>query len=132
MTTTSLGGRNVLVVEDEYLMAMSLSDELQEAGAKVVGPAASVAKAMRLVDAADAIDFALLDLNLGGESAFPLADVLAARGVPFVFLTGYDASAIPAAYRAVPRLGKPLAADEIVRSVAAALAGGVPPSDRAG
>ena len=124
MTDTPLSGRHVLVVEDEYLMAMALSDELVQAGATVVGPAPSVDRATGLVASGATIDFALVDLNLGGEPGFPVADVLAANGTPFVFLTGYDASAIPDAYRAVRRLNKPLAAEEAVRHVAAALAGG--------
>lgn len=105
MTGAKLDHQHVLIVEDEYPMAMSLSDALEKAGANVIGPAASVEKALALLKTADAIHFALLDLNLGGESALPVGDALAARGVPFGFLTGYDAGAMPPAYRSIPRLG---------------------------
>lgn len=121
MSNALLAGRSVLVVEDEYLMAMSLAEELQDAGATVIGPAASVSKATTLIEHCDAIDFALLDLNLGGERAYPLADLLNAKGVPFVFLTGYDAGAVLEAYQAVGRLRKPLAATDVVRHVGHAL-----------
>jgi len=122
VTTPTLAGQSILVVEDEYLVAMSLSDQLKDAGADVIGPAAFVEKAARLIDTHKTIDYALLDLNLGGESSIPLADLLLRKGVPFAFLTGYDAAVIPPAYGAVHRLGKPLSASELVRHVCTALA----------
>ncbi|MDC7807553.1 response regulator [Luteimonas sp BLCC-B24] len=121
MSLLALVERRILIVEDEYLAAKCMADALQAAGARVVGPAASVAKARALLDRPDPIQFALLDLNLGGESALPLADELTMRGVPFVFLTGYDASAIPQPYRAAPRLVKPLSTDDVLRLVGDAL-----------
>ncbi len=121
MSLRALVERRILIVEDEYLAAKCMADALQAAGARVVGPAASVAKARALLDRPDPIQFALLDLNLGGESALPLADELTMRGVPFVFLTGYDASAIPQPYRTAPRLVKPLSTDDVLRLVGEAL-----------
>lgn len=102
-------GRRLLVVEDEYMIAMELVSTLEELGAEVVGPAASVEDALALVGSdGDRLDAAVLDINLRDERVYPVADALAARGVPFVFATGYDATAIPPAYAATPRCEKPV------------------------
>jgi ActR/RegA family two-component response regulator len=105
----ALRGRRLLVVEDEYLIAASLACTLQSRGAEVVGPAGSVRDALALVEAeGEQLDGAVLDINLGDERVYPVAGALAARGLPFVFLTGYDASVIPDAYAGVPRCEKPV------------------------
>lgn len=102
-------GRRLLVVEDEYLIAASLARALEGRGAEVVGPAGSVRDALALVEAeGDRLDGAVLDINLRDERVYPVADALAARGVPFVFLTGYDARVIPDAHAGVPRYEKPV------------------------
>ena len=89
--TVDLRGLNVLVLEDEAVIAMLLEDMLVDLGCKVVGPAAKVAEALQLVRS-EQIGAALLDLNLGrGETGYPVADALAARAVPFAFVTGYGA-----------------------------------------
>jgi DNA-binding response OmpR family regulator len=88
----ALGDKRVLVVEDEAIVAMLVEDELREAGAEVVGPAASVGGALRLIEAAakdGGLSAAVLDINLQGRAVAPVADRLAALGVPFVFATGY-------------------------------------------
>lgn len=108
-----LSRRRVLVVEDEYLLAAEICGELAAAGAQVVGPAATVAAALRLLDGDATLDAAILDVNLGGEFVFPVADVLRARGVPFVFCTGYDDWALPSLHRGTPRCEKPVALDAI-------------------
>lgn len=105
--SASLRGRRLLVVEDDYLIADELRNELVEAGAEVIGPAATMAKALQMIGADAALDGAILDVNLGGEKVFPLVDVLRERGIPAVFLTGYDRSGIPAAYADVPLCEKP-------------------------
>src|SRR4051794_18564375 len=93
----ALRGRRLLVVEDEYLIAASLARELEGRGAEVVGPAGSVRDALALVEAeGDRLDGAVLDINLRDERVYPVADALVARGVPFIFLTGYDARVIKA------------------------------------
>jgi CheY-like chemotaxis protein len=101
-------GCRVLVVEDEFLMAEELRDALEDVGARVLGPAPSVEAALALLDGTPAIDAAILDVKLGGECSFAVADALVARGVPFVFATGYDASALPLAYRGAHRCEKPV------------------------
>jgi CheY-like chemotaxis protein len=105
----ALRDRRLLVVEDEYLIAAALALALEGDGAEVVGPAGSVRDALALVEAeGDRLDGAVLDINLRDERVYPVADALAARGVPFVFLTGYDARVIPDAYAGVPHCEKPV------------------------
>ena len=114
----ALRGRRLLVVEDEYLIAAALERALEDCGAEVVGPAGSVEGALRLVEAeGDRLDGAVLDINLRGERVYPVADVLAARGVPFVFLTGYDAQVIPDTYAGVPRSEKPVSTALLARTL---------------
>src|SRR4051794_22900016 len=88
MTDCPLSGRRVLVVEDEMIVAWLLQDMLADLGCAVVGPAARVSQALAMIDA-EAIDAAVLDVNLNGQKSYPVADALAARGMPFVFSTGY-------------------------------------------
>ena len=108
LALASLRGRRVLVVEDEYLLAEDLREVLEHHGAKVLGPVATVAEGLALIQREPAPDLAIVDINLQGEWVYPLADVLRARGLPFLFATGYDAQAIPAAYAEVPRAEKPV------------------------
>jgi DNA-binding response OmpR family regulator len=106
----------VLVVEDELLIAESLLANLQDYGVDVVGPFGTVTDVLRLLAANDSpIDLTLLDVNLRGEPAFPVAEALRARRIPFVFMTGYSESAIPDSYRDVPLLEKPVATEDILR-----------------
>lgn len=109
--------RSVLVVEDEYFMARELAEALGANGIAVIGPVGSVDDALDLLDDSDQIDGAVVDINLQGEKAFPIADALLARGIPFVFVTGYDRSAIPARYDAVPRCEKPANVSDISRAL---------------
>ncbi|MEA2903335.1 MAG: hypothetical protein QOI12_722 [Alphaproteobacteria bacterium] len=112
----SLKGRCLLVVEDEYLLAADLTASLESLGVEVVGPAASVEEALSLVEnKGGRLDGAVLDINLRNERVYPVADVLTARGVPFVFTTGYDATAIPTAYACAPRCEKPVDKAQLVR-----------------
>jgi CheY-like chemotaxis protein len=83
-----LAGRKVLVVEDEPLVAMMIEDMLTDLGYTVVGPAMQLADGLRLAETAQ-FDAAVLDINLNGVRSFPVADVLQARGIPFLFATGY-------------------------------------------
>jgi DNA-binding response OmpR family regulator len=96
----------VLVVEDEMLVAMALEDQLGDAGCKVVGPAFSLDDAMRLA-ASEPLDGAVLDINLAGEKVYPVADLLAARNVPFVYVTGFGQAGMREADQGRPMLQKP-------------------------
>ena len=105
--STELEGFRVLVVEDEVLVSMVIEDMLTRFGCKVVGPAGNVSEALALIEAA-AIDGALLDVNLGGERlGFRVADVLASRGIPVLFASGYGKSILVSPHLDVPVLPKP-------------------------
>lgn len=106
--TNGLHGLKVLVVEDNFLLADVIADTLRRYGCEVVGPAGDVAMAVKLACEAE-LDGAVLDLNLFGEFCFPVADALARRDVPYLFLTAYDTKhVIPPEYRSIRRLSKPV------------------------
>ncbi|MBD8678349.1 response regulator [Sphingomonas sp. CFBP 13720] len=117
MSERQLEGCRILVVEDEYLIADDLRLALIDAGADVLGPVPTVTAAQSVLAAESRIDAALLDINLGGTMVFDLADALEARSVPFVFATGYDESAIPERFSAVPRLEKPVKARNVLATL---------------
>jgi CheY-like chemotaxis protein len=109
-------GRRVLIVEDEYLIAIDLVATLESLGFEVVGLAGSVAEALTLLESnGDRLDAAVLDINLGYERSYPVADRLRAQGVPFVFTTGYDVGVVPDSYSEVPRYEKPVDERQLVR-----------------
>ena len=119
----SLQGLRVLVVEDETLVAMLLEDMLADHGCEVTATASRIAQALELIgDTNLAIDVAILDVNLAGESSFPLAEALTGRGVPFVFATGYGSGGLPDAWRDRPTLQKPFSHDEVGRMLKLATA----------
>lgn len=123
MADRTLRGCRVLVVEDEYMLADELQAELEDAGAIVIGPAADLVDATALIRSEQRIDGAVLDANLGGEMVFPAADLLAERGVPIIFATGYDASMIPSRFAAVARCEKPIKMKRIVEAIGQMLHG---------
>jgi PAS domain S-box-containing protein len=96
----------VLVVEDEALVALELHDLLNKVGATVIGPFGDLTQA-REISGAEAIDLAVLDTNLNGEAVYPLARDLLHRGIPFVFVSGYNSGDVPAEFRTLPRIAKP-------------------------
>jgi DNA-binding response OmpR family regulator len=117
-----LSGRRVLVVEDEPLASMLIEDELRNAGATVLGPALSVADALRLVESAAAnggIGVAVLDINLGGRHVAPVAERLAALRVPFLFATGYGDGCDTGGHGAAPTLHKPFGPQRLIIAVQA-------------
>jgi len=87
----TLQGRRVLLAEDELLVAMEMEQQMRELGCVVLGPAATLDAALRLAEVeAGRIDAAVLDVNLGGQRSFPLAETLSAAGIPVIFATGYS------------------------------------------
>lgn len=115
--TDSLEGRRLLVVEDEYFLAENMVSGLTERGAEVVGPVGDIDDALDLIEDSERLDGAVLDLNLRGEMAFPVADALLERGIPFVFATGYDSASIPPRYKGVLRCEKPVNVPKIARAL---------------
>jgi DNA-binding response OmpR family regulator len=114
-------GARILVVEDEFLLACSLEDDLSAFGYTVIGPVGTLAAAREAVGR-ETIDAAVLDVNLAGAMVFPLADDLLARRIPIVFLSGYSDGIIPERFRQLPRLPKPndpVALDRELRKVLA-------------
>jgi DNA-binding response OmpR family regulator len=103
----TLSGQRVLIVEDRYLIAAEMADEVGKLGGEVIGPARDIEGASQVV-ASEPLDLALLDVNLDGEPVFPVAQALSAKGVPFIFLTGYDRDVLPPEWRDRPRLAKPV------------------------
>ncbi len=101
-------GMRILVVEDEYLVAEELRLGLEAAGATVVGPLPTLAKAEAMLDNEAAIDCAVLDINLAGKPVFALADRLGTAGVPFLFLSGYTKGGLPPRFASAPLLEKPV------------------------
>jgi len=109
------GAQKILIVEDEPLIAMMLEDFLDALDREVAGTADSVASALALVEAGG-IDAAIMDVNLrGGETSWPIADALAARGIPFVLATGGAGDMIHESYRDRPVLSKPFTMDSVER-----------------
>jgi CheY-like chemotaxis protein len=108
-----LSGRRLLVVEDEMLILMLIEDMLGELGCESVTAAATVEQALALIDA-QGFDAAMLDMNLNGNKSHAVADALAARGVPFVFSTGYSSHDMRDGDRDRPVLRKPFQYEELV------------------
>jgi CheY-like chemotaxis protein len=116
-----LEGCRVLVVEDEAPVALDLQRTLQDEGCVVIGPVAWLERAVRRASR-EPIDVALLDVNLAGSPVFPVADALAARDIPFVFLTGYDSTILPERFRQRPFCQKPYPTQRLGAVLGAALA----------
>jgi CheY-like chemotaxis protein len=116
----ALQGKRILVVEDEAIVAMLLEDVLLDAGARIVGPAVSIGDALELIETVMAdggLSAAVLDIDLDGKVVTPVADRLAALGVPFLFATGYGESCDTAGHRASPVLHKPFIPHELILAV---------------
>ena len=114
----ALAGRRVLVVEDEFMIAMLVEETLLEQRCVVLGPYNSLEDASRVVRD-DPPDAALLDVNLRGEMVYPLAELLEARGIPFLLLSGYGADAIPVDRPRWRACSKPFSPGDLVEMLAA-------------
>lgn len=113
MTRDAVAGRRVLVVEDETLIALEIESSLLALGCNVVGPTGSLVAAMKLADD-PTLDAAILDVNIrGGQKVYPVAELLAARGIPFILASGYGDWVLPDTLRDQPRLTKPYTSAEL-------------------
>lgn len=113
-------GRRVLVVEDEFLVALLLEDQLERLGCRIGPTAATLAQAMDAVTA-ETFDIAVLDVNLSGEKSFPVAAALQSRGTPFLFATGFGEAGIDPAFAGAPVLQKPYTEAQLRDALVAAL-----------
>lgn len=109
-------GKRILIVEDEYFLADETRRKLEDLGAIVIGPAAGARQALSLIHQ-HKVDAAILDIHLGDEFVFPVADELEGRDIPFVFATGYDPSFIPVKYTGFALCEKPTELEKIARAL---------------
>ena len=127
-TARDLAGRRVLLVEDETVVALMVEDMLEDLGCLLVGSVASLDKALEAAESLEA-DVALLDVNLGGQEIFPVAERLQARGIPTVFATGYGSAGLPERWRDSAVLAKPFVIEDLRAALARTLRE-VAPADR--
>lgn len=112
--SANLAGLRVLVVEDEMMVAMLIEDMMSDMGCAVIGPAARLDEALDLARAG-AFDCAVLDVNVGGQPIFPVADLLREQGKPFAFATGYGDAGLRDADKGTPVLQKPFREGDLAR-----------------
>ena len=115
-----LAGLKALIVEDEGPVALLIEDMLLDLGCEIAASAAELDRACEFARTAT-IDFALVDLNLNGKSAVPVAHVLRERGIPFVFSTGYGVSGLAEEFSSHPTLAKPFVVDDVRQTILRAL-----------
>jgi CheY-like chemotaxis protein len=123
LADSALRNRRILVVEDEFLIAATLTDHLESVGSIVVGPAPTVEKAIKAIESDPEIDAAILDVNLAGVLSYPVADALLARKIPFVFTSGYDDGVLRERYPRIGICGKPYLFPDMERALTSALSG---------
>ena len=112
-----LAGLDALVVEDEFLIAQILCDDLGLLGATIIGPFSRIAPAMERIASGESLQAAILDINVAGEEVYPLADELVKLGVKVVFLTGYTRVKLPARFASYPVFSKNAPIEELVTAL---------------
>jgi CheY-like chemotaxis protein len=117
----NLKGLRIFIVEDEFLVLMLIEDTLADIGCVVAGTAARLEEAIANAASLD-FDLALVDVNLNGVRAYPLAEMLVNRGIPVLFVTGYGEFGVPDNFRRIPVLSKPFQQRDLERALAKALA----------
>ena len=109
-------GLQVFIAEDESLIAMLLEDILDDLGCTIAGSAPTLREALDQVETMQA-DVAILDINLGNDPIFPVAERLAARNIPFIFASGYGATTLPDKWRDRPTLPKPFTSEQVAQAL---------------
>ncbi len=122
MTATPLPRGSVFLVEDEVMIRMMVADMLEELGFRVVAESGDLDEAIRLAQSAE-FDLAILDVNVNGKVVSPVAELLQARNLPFIFATGYGSSGLPPEYRDRPTLQKPFQVEALATMIEAVLGG---------
>jgi DNA-binding NtrC family response regulator len=112
----SLDGRRILMVEDSPVVAVACEDMLRDMGCVVIGPAINMAAALKLA-ADEALDGAVVDINIRGGKAFPVLKILADRGIPFLLASGYADWSMPDEWQGRPRLAKPYSPNSMHESL---------------
>ena len=106
-------GLRVLLVEDDSMISLLFEDMLADLGCKVVGTACDVRRAIELAQRDESVDVAILDVNLGGQLVFPVADILCKRGIPILFATGMGAGGLPPNWRGHCSVDKPMTIESL-------------------
>jgi CheY-like chemotaxis protein len=114
-------GLRVLVVEDDTMICLLFEDMLLELGCKVAGTACDFKRAAEMAQRDENIDVAILDVNLGGQLVFPIADILSRRGIPFLFATGLGASGLPADWQGHCSVEKPMTVASLAHALGCAI-----------
>jgi DNA-binding NarL/FixJ family response regulator len=115
-------GISVYLVEDEALIRMMVVEMLQELGYRIVGEAGSIRAAEPLARTA-VFDLGIFDINIAGQSIAPIAEIVASRGLPFIFISGYGSSGVPEAFSDRPLLRKPFLVADLVTAINSVLGG---------
>ena len=116
MTAMRPEGCSVFLVEDEVMIRMMVADMLEELGYRVVAEAGEISEAVRFAQSA-AFDLAILDVNVNGKVITPVAELIKARNLPFIFATGYGSSGLPEDYRDRPALQKPFQLETLAQVI---------------
>ena len=105
-------GCSVFLVEDEVMIRMMVADMLEELGHSIAGEAGEISHAIKLAQSTE-FELAILDVNVNGHMITPVAELIKARNLPFIFATGYGAAGVPAEYRDQPTLQKPFLIEKL-------------------
>ncbi|MBA2934173.1 response regulator [Sphingomonas sp. CGMCC 1.13654] len=117
VTDKPLLGCRILIVEDNFLLAETVADVLENAGARIVGPFLDMVEALERLTELTAIDGAILDIGLGDQESYPLAEALQTTNIPFMFLTGLEREDLPKQFARTPHMLKPFSEERLIRSL---------------
>jgi CheY-like chemotaxis protein len=121
-TIEDFQGLRVIVVEDDSMICLLFEDMLSDLGCKVVGTACDLERAAQLAQRDESVDVAILDVNLGGQVVFPVADILCRRGIPLLFATGLGADGLPPDWQGHCSIQKPMTMATLANALGRAIA----------